>query len=131
MKSVAEDIKDMLVADTSLKLIFAKNLFIGMPPPSVTQSVTVIDTTGRGPDLTLNENEYRYEGVQVRIKGYKYDVQYELANKIINSLHKRANETWNGSLYILINVIDTPALLEWEVDGRVHLIFNIKTQRKV
>ena len=76
MKSVAEDIKDMLVADTSLKLIFAKNLFIGMPPPSVTQSVTVIDTTGRGPDLTLNENEYRYEGVQVRVKGYKYDVQY-------------------------------------------------------
>ena len=55
----------------------------------------------------------------------------ELANKILNSLHKRANVTWNGSLYILISAIDTPALLEWEVDGRVHLIFNIKTQRKV
>ena len=131
MKSVAEDIKDMLVAETALGLVFANNLFIGRPPTDKTQSVTIIDTTSTGPEMTLDSNDYRKEGFQVRIKGYKYDVQYIIANNILNTLHRRTNETWNDSTYLLIYAIDTPALLDWEVDGRVQLIINFKTQRKV
>jgi hypothetical protein len=131
MKSVSEDVKDMLIAHDTIDLVFGQDLFIGIEPAKIAQTVTLFDTPGKGPELSLNDGKFQHEGLQVRVKGYGYDTQYALANKVMAALHGRANETWNGSLYLIIYATNAPALLDWEDDGRVRLIINFIIQRKV
>ncbi len=131
MKSVSEDIKDILIAAPDMNLVFGQNLFIGIEPANISQAVILFDTPGRGPELTLNSNKYYHEGMQIRVKGYGYDVQYHLANKIMTYLHGRANQVINESLYLIIYAVNAPALLDWEHDGRVRFITNFQIQRKV
>ena len=48
MNSPSEDIKDILVADTGLSLVFATDLFIGVEPTLPKNCVTIFDTLDRG-----------------------------------------------------------------------------------
>jgi len=53
-----------------------------------------------------------------------------LAQEIMISLHGRAQETWNGTLYSVIEHISGPGLLDWDGNNRVRLVINFNLQRR-
>jgi hypothetical protein len=134
MNSTSEDIKEMLVADSSLGLVFASNLFIGKEPATPYNSVTIFDTPGFPDELLLdgssNGNSYQYPSVQIRVRNTNYTVGWSLIENIKASLHGRARETWNGTLYSVIMCSSGPALLEWDDNSNVKFIVNFNIQRR-
>ena len=86
MGAPSKDIKDMLVAESSLGLTFAANLWIGVEPAEVANCVTIFDTSTQGPDLTLdnssNANAYDYTSVQIRVRNTDYFTGWNLIENI-------------------------------------------------
>ena len=131
MNASSQDIKDMLVADTSLSLTFATNLFIAKEPGKPDNCVTIYDTPGYPPYLGLGgEVGYEYPSVQIRIRNTKYSTGWALIEKVKDSLHGRNHQTWNGTLYMLIACSSGPALLDWDDNNNVRFVVNFDLQRK-
>jgi hypothetical protein len=133
MNASSEDIKDMLVADDSLPviLVFGVNLFIGKEPAKPENCVTIYDTPGFPPQLTLNRDEfYEYPSVQIRVRNVKYMDGWNLISSIMVLLHGRAHETWNGTVYSLIQCSGGMALLDWDENNRARFVVNFNIQRR-
>lgn len=130
MNNPAFDIKDMLEAESSLGLVFATNLFIGREPATPIDCVTIYDTPGNQASLSMDQNSYYYPSIQIRVRSANYLTAWSLIQSIKDSLHGRAQETWNGTLYSLIVCSGEPSLLNWDVNDRVHLIANFNLQRR-
>lgn len=135
MNYASEDIKDMLVAASSssegLGLVFATNLFIGREPSMPNDCVTIYDTPSFPPDLSLDPSgTYYRSAVQIRIRDLSYPDAMVLGNNIMQSLHGRAHETWNGTLYTVIKAKGEPALMAWDDNNRAIVIINFETQRR-
>lgn len=131
MNSVATDVKDMLVAE-SLGLVFATNLFIGTEPTEPDNCVTVFDTPGAAPQMTLeggNDNYY-YPAIQIRVRNNDYLNAWSLMNDIRDALHGRANETWNSTFYTVISCSADPSMLDRDDGNRIRLIINFNLQRR-
>jgi len=134
MLSPSEDIKDMIVADTGLGLVFGTDLFIAREPTLPKNCVTIFDTPGRPPQLTLggkkaNENYY-YPSIQIRVRNTGYVAGWALVESIRDSLHGRAQETWNGTLYSVIYCSSGPVMLDWDENNRVRFVVNFNIQRR-
>jgi len=130
MNSSSEDIKDMLEAVSSLGLIYASNLFRGKEPTTPSNCVTIFDTVGTNPDLTLDQLSLFNPSVQIRVRSTDYDTGWDLIQAISNTLHARAQETWNGTLYSVIYISSGPAMLQWDDNDRVIFIVNFNIQRR-
>ena len=131
MNSSAEDIKDMLVDESSLGLTFATNLFVGREPSSPDDCVTIFETPGFPPQLTLKQGEdYYYPSVQIRVRNNNYQTGWTLAHNIMVSLHGRGHETWNETLYTVIRCTNGPDLLDWDENSRARFIINFNMQRR-
>ena len=131
MNPQSEDIKDMLEAESSLGLTFGTDLFIGKEPKDPDDTVTIFDTMGFPDTLNLDPTEiYQYPSCQIRIRANDYSVGMGLAQNIKDSLHGRANETWNGALYTVIRCVGGPAVLDWDDSDRVLFIINFNLQRR-
>ena len=131
MNITSIDIKDILEADSTLGLVFAENLFVGREPSKPNETITIFDTGGRPPMITLTKGEnYFYDSFQIRVRGTDYEETFNIINDILLSLHGRAQETINGTLYSAIICTSGPALLEWDDNGRVKFIANFETQRR-
>ena len=131
MKSPADDIHYMLVAEVALGLVLGTNLFVNHEPSKTGNSVTVFDSPGKPPSLAYNVEEvYKYPSVQIRVRNTSSTVGWTLANNIVTLLHGRANETWNGSYYTLIQAMTDPVLLDWDENKRARFIINFDIQRR-
>ena len=131
MNAVSVDVKDMLAAESALALTFATDLFISKEPTTPDDCVTVYDTPSFPPDLTLNKDERYYtSSVQVRIRNNSYLTGMDLARNIMELLHGRANETWNGALYTVITATGEPAPLPYDENDRAIIIINFNLQRR-
>lgn len=131
MNSASEDIKDMLLADSDLALTFAQDLFVGKEPAMPDNCVTIYDTPGYPPILTLgNDAEYYYPSVQIRVRNRSYLNGYAMISSIVRTLHGRANESWNGITYTAVICVSDPAILDWDENGRVRFISNFNLQRR-
>jgi len=130
MQSPAEDIKDMLEAESSLGLIFANNLFTNKEPGSPIECVTIFDTGGLSPSLGLTTQGYEYPSVNIRVRGINYIDTWNLANDIKDSLHGRAQETRNGTLYSVIYCSNGPYLLDWDDNGNCRIVLNFNINRR-
>jgi len=131
MNSVSQDVVSVLVADTSLGLVFATNLFMAKEPTKPNNTVTVFDGVSSPPMLTLRKGEnYYYDAVQIRVRNVDYLVGYALAKDIMVSLHGRGQEIVNGTLYSVIYCSSGPAMLGWDDNGRCLLILNFEVQRR-
>jgi len=131
MNSSSEDIKDMLVAESALGLIFGTNLFIGREPSNPVNCVTIFDTPGFPPQLTFNKEEfYEYPSIQIRVRNNHYETGWAIISDIMLSLHGRAQETWNGTLYSLIQCSGGLALLDWDENNKVRFVVNFNIQRR-
>ena len=133
MNAPSEDIKDMLVSESSLGLEFADNLFIGKEPVTPKNVVTIFDTYGHPPKLTLQGKgeEYYYPSIQIRVRSTAYLTGWNLINNIMSQLHGRAQETWNGTLYSVIYCASGPALLDWDDNGNCRHVCNFNIQRRL
>jgi len=131
MNPGSEDVKDMLEAESSLGLVFATNLFIAREPTTPGNCVTLYDTAGRPPQLTFNKDEnYYYEGLQIRVRNADTLTGWALIRAIQDSLHGRALESWNGTVYTLIFVTSGPAFLTWDENNRGIWSINFELQRR-
>lgn len=131
MNAPSFDIKDMLVAESSLALTFATDLFIGKEPTKPDNTVTVFDKPGGAPQLTMNREEaYYYQAVQVRVRNIDYNTGWTLANDILVSLHGRAGELWNGTVYTVIYCSQGPFVLDWDENHRVRFVVSLNLQRR-
>jgi len=131
MQSSSEGIKEMLIADTPLGLTFATNLFIGREPVKPNNCVTIFDTPGFAPLLTLDGGGYYYPSIQIRVRNTDYQTGWSLVHKIMVSLHGRGNETSSDeTLYTGIYCSSGPALLDWDENNRARFIVNFNIQRR-
>lgn len=108
-------------------------IYVGQEPSEPNNCVTIFDTPGRPTELLLNPdlgNNYEYAAVQIRIRNNNYRSGWFMADAIRNSLHGRANETWNEALYTVINCTSSPAFLEWDGNNLVKFIINLEIQRR-
>jgi len=130
MNFASEDIKDML-EDSTLGLTFASNLFIGRNPKSPDNTVTIFDTEGFAPEPTLDKDVMLYNSsVMLHIRNNKYEVGLTLAHNIMDHLHSRAQEEWNGTLYTAIRAAGEPALLSWDDNERAIFSINFNMKRR-
>ncbi|MFA6336265.1 MAG: minor capsid protein [Bacteroidales bacterium] len=131
MNATSIDIKDILEAESNLGLLFGQNLFVAKQPALPNNTVVIFDTPGSPPMLTLTPGEnYFYDAVQIRIRDKDYLTGYQLAYMIMTSLHGRAQETWNDTLYSVIYCSSGPALLEWDSNNRAVIVINFEVQRR-
>ena len=132
MNATSVDIAAILVADTSLGLTIASNLFVGKEPTSPENAVTILDTPGEPPQLTLagKGEDYYYPSFQIRVRNIDYRTGYNLAHDIMVSLHSRASEVWNDTLYTVITCISDVSLMDWDDNGLCRFIVNFNAQRR-
>ncbi len=134
MNAPSVDIVSMLEAESVLALTFRTDLFIGREPSAKGASdncVTVLDTPGGSPQLTLAGNEnYYYPSVQIRVRNNNYLTGWNLIHNIMVTLHGRAQETWNETLYSVIQAAGGPAFLDWDANDRARFIINFNMQRR-
>jgi len=111
MNPASEDIKDILI-DSSVGVAdgFAVSsgwsVYISTIPDDANTPDTCIgifDTGGADPDNYLGGYIDR-PSVQVRIRGAKFGYQaaWDKAKEVVDALHRRAGETWNGTRYVQI-----------------------------
>jgi len=130
MNAQSEDIKDMLEAESSLGLTFGTDLFIGKELSKPDNCVTIFDTYGFPPLLTLDGGGYYYPSVQIRVRNNDYRTGWALIHDIMVSLHGRAHETWNETLYTVIYCSSGPAFLDWDENDRARFVCNFDMQRR-
>ena len=131
MNAPSVDMKDILEAESSLGLAFATDLFIGKEPSEPDNCVTIYDTPGMPPGLGLDKDDkYQYPSLQIRVRNNSYVTGWNLANDIMDALHGRAHETWNGTYYMLIACSSGPALLDWDDHNRARFIINFDIERR-
>lgn len=107
------------------------NVFLNTEPTTPRNCVTIYDTEGFPPYLSLaGETGYEYPSVQIRIRNSDQIKAWSLIEKIKNSLHGRHQETWNGTLYSRIACSSGPALLDRDENGNWHFIINLELQRR-
>jgi hypothetical protein len=93
--------------------------------------VTIFDTPGDPPDLTfLNDFQYYRPSIQIRVRNNDYMVGWDLINDIKNELHGKYNETWNGTVYTLIQCFLEPTFLDWDNNNRAWFVTTFNLQRK-
>ena len=133
MNAPSVDIKDMLEAygdSSGLDVDFTDNLHIGKEPDKPDNCVTIFDTGGGPPQLTLDAQYYEYPSVQIRVRNRDYRNGFNLIQAIMTSLHGRGNEIWNDALYTVIYCSSGPALLDWDENSRCRFIVNFNLQRR-
>lgn len=130
MNFVTEDIKDMLTDESSLGLTFGTDLFIAHEPESPDNCVTLYDTSGGRPDLSLQGGNYHRDTFQIRVRNNGYAEAMAEVYRIMDFLQGKANEIWNGTYYSLIYVYIPPFGLEWDDNNRAVVVLNMEAQRR-
>ena len=130
MNSVGQDIKDILVSE-SAGYVFGTNLFVGKEPAMPDNCITIFDTPGFPPQLTLDRTEiYEYPTIQIRVRDQGYQDGFTTINNIKDLLHGIGQDTVNGTFYSLIACSSGPALLDWDEKERCRWIANFMVQRR-
>lgn len=130
MNPSSVDIKDMIVAESELGYTFGTDIFVGKEPAMPNNCATIFDTFGSPQQLTNDGANYFYPSVQIRVRNTRYDTGWDAANDIVQLLHARAQETWNGTLYSLIRCMGEPVFFDVDDNERFRFIINIDIQRR-
>ncbi len=134
MNAPSYDIAEIIEAhgeSSGFDLTYATNLFIGKEPSTPKDCVTIFDTSGYPPYLSISgETGYEYPSVQIRVRSTKYTTGWNLLNDIKDALHGINHETWNGTLYTVIYCSSSPALLDWDDNGNARFVASFNLQRR-
>ena len=131
MNPTSKDIADFLESESSLGLTFGINLFVGLEPAQPNDCVTIFDTPGGPPQLTLAQGEnYFYPSIQIRIRNDGYMAGWNLINDIKAVLHGFGQDTINGTYYSVIKCAQEPFLLDWDMHNRARFVSTFDMQRR-
>jgi hypothetical protein len=130
MKAVSEDIKDILLSESSLGLSFADDLFVGKEPHEPDNCVTIFDIPGDPPQVTMDVTRYDYPAVQIRCRNNDYMQASQQAYDIMEVLHGRSHEIVNGNYISSIIAQSDPQFFDWDQENRARFILKIKIQRR-
>ena len=127
MNAASVDLKSILDSVSDL----GAEVFVGKIPTTPDNLAVLFDTGGKPSMLTYNKEEkLEYPSVQVLVRNNDYRTAMGVINSIIALLHGRADETWNGAYYALIQHQNGPMFLEWDKSQRVSLIANFSIMRR-
>ncbi|MFA5935006.1 MAG: minor capsid protein [Candidatus Paceibacterota bacterium] len=127
---MSKDIVTILEDESSLGLTFPTNLGTGKEPTSPSNTVTIFDTGGQPPQLTLDIKGLEYPSVQIRVRNINYQTGWALIESIKTVLHGLSQVTVNGTLYSVIYCASGPALLDWDDNSRARFIINFSAARR-
>ena len=128
MNAPSKDIKAMLEADTSVDTTnYPINRAIFDEANS--NCSTIMDVPGGKPQLTMDVAKYEFLSIQFRVKCSNYDAGWAFISSVVDSLHGRANEQYNGAYYSLITCLNGPGFLECE-NQRTIFVANFNIQRR-
>ena len=131
MNSPCEDIKDMLVGESSLALDYASNLFLNYVPDTPDNCTTILTTPGYPPVITLGKDtELFYPSIQIIVRNRSPQIGYNLAFQIMTALHGRGPETWNQTTYLSILCTTEPYLIKWDERSRCYHSCNFTCMRR-
>lgn len=135
MNSTSQDIKKILEDDSNVVLDPSSgNTFvinIGREPATPDNVVTIYDTMSFPDHLSFEkENKINNDSVQIRVRATDYKEGWELINSINESLHGRANETWNDTFYLLIENASGPGIWTYDDNQRVIFLVNFNIKRR-
>lgn len=133
MKSVSEDIKDLLVAG-GLGLTFGTNLFVSTLPDSPKNAVCLYDTSSSSADNFVSGDDPLYrDSVEVLVRDINFSNGFTLAQSIVELLNGKNNFTLNNSFYQLIFLSNGPNNIKnsgnRELDGGFFWSLNFNTIR--
>ena len=130
MNLPSQDIKTILVA-AGLGLAFGTNLFVGSEPTAPAAVTTIYDTPGYGPDGTLEKGEEIWRpAIQIKVRNPSYVAAGTLINQIKDVLHNIYQETWGGTLYLLIQCDQEPFSLGPDANNWSQWVCNFSIQRQ-
>lgn len=135
MNSSVEDIKDMLVAESSLDLTLGTNLHLYREPPLPDNTVSIFEAPGMPPIELLSSNEdtkhYERPAIQIRIRNKDAQIGFQLAYEIFNILQARGHEVWGDYYYSVIYAMGNPTPLDWDASNRMRIVLNFNIQRRL
>lgn len=99
MTAPSEDVKTILLSDSTIGLALGTDLFISTMPADPDECVAVYDSGGENSEAQYN---YQRPTVQIRVRGNRgeYNTTYALADSIRNLLHGLANYTVGSVRYV-------------------------------
>jgi hypothetical protein len=127
-KDIKEMIEDML-ENSSGHVISKYPINRVMFDEMKSNACTILDIVGGNPQLTMDKAKYEFLSVQIKVKATDYDDGWAFISSIVDLLHGRANEQYNGSYYSLIECLNGPGFLERE-DQRTIFVANFNIQRR-
>ncbi len=128
MNPPSEDVKDFLLAESSLALVFATDVFVAIMPATPDNAVAIFDTGGSDPAFHLT---YGRPTAQVRVRGAKDDyrsAQWQ-AQETRDTLIAVTNETQNAARYIQIWAEGDVLFVEWDDNSRPVFTVNFRIHR--
>lgn len=129
MNAPSIDIRDIILAN-GIPLTFGTNLFIGQEPVNPANCVTIYDTHAGAPELTLDKCTFHYPVVKIRCRHTDYVAGFNLLQSIVDQLHGRAQEPWNGTLYSSISSGSEVSHIGNDDQGNPVFIVYINIQRR-
>ena len=127
-KDIKEMIEDML-EDSSGYVVSNYPINRVIFDESKSNCCTILDIPGGSPQLTMDVAKYEFPSIQIRVKCSDYDDGWAFLSSVVDLLHGRANEPYNGAYYSLIECLNGPGFLERE-NQRTIFVANFNIQRR-
>jgi len=129
MNAPSKDIQAMLVADTAVDTD-AFPIERGSLQEDAPNCTGIFDVPSGAPQLTMDRAAYEFPSIQIKVRCADYDTGWAYITSIKDSLHGRANEQWNGTLYTLVQCLNGPGAMGKE-NQRTIFVVNFNLQRRL
>lgn len=127
-KDIKEMIEDML-EDSSGFVVSNYPINRVLFDESKTNCSMILDVPGGKPQLTMDVAKYEFPSIQFKVRSTDYDAGWAFISSVVDLLHGRANETYNGTYYSLIECLNGPGFLERENQRNI-FVANFNVQRR-
>ena len=132
MNAPSKDIKDMIeemLAESGNTVSTKYPINRVMFDESKSTCCTILDFPGGKPQLTMDVAKYEFPSIQIKVRCTDYDDGWAYISAVVDLLHGRANEPYNGTYYSLIECLNGPGFLQRE-DQRTIFVANFNIQRR-
>lgn len=127
MNAASVDIKYLLEQES----VLTDPIHIGLEPPEPNNVITIYDTSGFGPMLTLDRLETMGNpSIQIRVRNTSYLQCKEVCSVIEGILHGRGQEIVNSAYYSLIKSMNDAVPLGFDTKQRMRFVLNFNIQRR-
>lgn len=121
--------------DTNLASVtLGTNLFYSLMPETIPNCVTIYENAGAPPNFTMGSNnlpQLERPQLQFLLRNTSYSTGRALAEDIYRVFTAITNQTINGNLYLRVEALSVPAVLERDSNNRILFTCNFDVIRKL